>query len=239
MSSTVETAIVSDADTSSASESERNKNKRNYNKAAWFYEQASTVYSAGQIRKAKAAQIAHIQPGQSISYLGVGTGEDAVMAAKKGARVTCIDLSSSMIKRAQQKMSKAGVTAELIVGDVKTHSRIGHYDVVATNFFLNCFREKQMQEMMQLAIDFIRPEGRLMLADVALSQGNPLSKMFNIAYLKFGMISFWSLGLVPLHRNYDYPKYFSELGMRTEATEYFRFLKKGPVLFQNIVARKN
>ena len=212
--------------------------KRNYNKAAWFYEEASNLYSTGRIRKAKAAQIPMMQPGQKVLYLGVGTGEDAVLAAKRGAEVTCVDLSSSMIKRVERKLADAAVSAECIIGDATKHQRWDYYDVVATNFFLNCFREPMMRVMLEHATKLIRPGGKLMIADVALAQGNLLSRAFNVAYLKMGMLSFWALGLVPLHRNYDYESYFQDLGITKSKQDFFRFAKVGPVLFQNIVGEK-
>ncbi len=212
--------------------------ERNYNKAAWFYEEVSNLYSTGRIRKAKAAQVPLMEPGQRVLYLGVGTGEDAVLAAQKGVQVTCVDLSSSMIKRVRQKMDTAGVSAECIVGDATKHCRWEHYDVVATNFFLNCFREPMMRSMLGHATRLIKPGGRLMIADVALAQGNWLSKAFNIGYLKMGMLSFWMLGLVPLHRNYDYESYFGDLEITKTEHQFFRFAKIGPVLFQNIVGQK-
>jgi demethylphylloquinol methyltransferase len=211
---------------------------RNYDRVAWFYEQASRIYSTNQIRKSKAAQMEWLKPGDKILYLGVGAGEDAIMAARRGAKVTCIDLSSGMLDRLRDKLQQEGLTAELLCMDAHEHDRIGQYDAVATNYFLNCFTEEPMQKMMQLAATFVRPGGRFMIADVALPQGNLASRVFNLLYLKMAMAIFWTQGLVPWHRNYDYVAYLPTAGLKLERVDYFRFLKRGPVLFQNIVATK-
>lgn len=211
---------------------------RNYDRAAWFYEKASKFYSTNQIRASKRYQLEHIKPGDKVLYLGAGTGEDALMAARKSAAVTCIDISQGMLDRVQRKLDAEGLSAELICQNAFDHERIGHYDVVAANYFLNVFRRDDMIKMLEFTATLVRPGGKYLVADVARSRGNWLSQAFNIFYLKLGMVSFWLIGLVPLHENYDYCKFFGNAGLETEHVEFFRFAKKGPILFQSIVANR-
>ena len=211
---------------------------RNYDRAAWFYEKSAKIYSTNQIRSSKRYQLNHIEPGQSVLYLGAGAGEDAVMAARHGAKVTCIDISQGMLDQVQRALDKDGVSAELICINAYDFDRVGHYDVVAANYFLNVFRRDDMAKMMSHTAKFVRDGGKYLIADVARSQGNIFSQAFNIFYLKLGMVSYWLMGMVPLHENYDYPAFFEDAGLTHEHTEYFRFAKKGPVLFQSIVAKR-
>ncbi len=217
------------------------KNERlvkNYDRAAWFYEKSAKIYSTNQIRASKRFQLKYISPGDKVLYLGAGGGEDAIMAARAGAKVTCIDISQGMLDQVQRKLDRESLSAELICGNAYDHDRIGYYDAVAANYFLNVFRRDDMLKMMQFSATLVRPSGKYFIADVARSQGNIISQAFNIVYLKFAMVSFWLMGLVPLHENYDYSKFFPEAELETEHVEYFRFAKKGPVLFQCIVATK-
>ena len=218
-----------------------NQNKpleKNYDRAAWFYDTAAKFYSTNQIRASKRFQLKYIQPGDKVLYLGAGTGEDAVMAARHGAEVTCIDISQAMLDRVQRKLDAKSLSAELICQDAFEHERIGYYDVVASNYFLNVFRRQGMVKMLNFSATLVRPGGTYCVADVARSQGNFLAQLFNIFYLKLAMVSYWLIGLVPLHENYDYCKFFPEAGLETEHVEFFRFAKVGPVLFQTIVAKK-
>lgn len=212
--------------------------EKNYDRAAWFYEKSAKIYSTNQIRASKRYQLKHIEPGQKVLYLGAGAGEDAVMAARHGAVVTCIDISQGMLDRVQRKLESEGLSAELICQNAFDHDRIGYYDVVAANYFLNVFKRDGMVKMMNFSAALVRPGGKYLIADVARSQGNVLSQLFNIVYLKWAMVSFWMLGLVPLHENYDYCNFFPDAGLETEHVEFFRFAKKGPVLFQSIVAKR-
>jgi len=211
---------------------------KNYDRAAWFYEKAAKFYSTNQIRSSKRFQLRYIKPGDKVLYLGAGTGEDAIMAARAGAKVTCIDISQGMLDQVQRKLDAEGLKAELICQNAFDHQRIAHYDVVASNYFLNVFRRDDMARMLNFTATLVRPGGRYLIADVARSRGNVLSRMFNIFYLKLGMISFWLIGLVPLHEHYDYCKFFSDAGLESEHVEYFRFAKKGPILFQSIIGQR-
>ena len=70
--------------------------QKSYDRAAWFYEKSAKFYSTNQIRESKRQQLKHIQRGDKVLFLGAGSGEDAVMAAEKGALVTCIDISQGL-----------------------------------------------------------------------------------------------------------------------------------------------
>lgn len=222
---------------SAVSDSDRKLGK-NYDRAAWFYEKSAKFYSTNQIRASKRYQLKFIEPGQQVLFLGAGGGEDAIMAAKAGAQVTCIDISQGMLDQVQRKFDKAGLEVELICQNAFDHDRWGYYDAVAANYFLNVFRRDGMIKMLNHTAKFVREGGYYFVADVARSQGSWPARAFNIVYLKMAMLSFWMMGLVPLHENYDYVAHLQDAGLAHEHTEYFRFAKKGPVLFQSIIGRR-
>lgn len=211
---------------------------RNYDRAAWFYETSAKIYSTNQIRSSKRYQLNHIQPGDRVLYLGAGTGEDAIMAARAGADVTCIDISQGMLDRVQHRFEAESLNVNLICANAFDYVCEAPFDVVAANYFLNVFRRHDMEKMLQQTARFVRPGGLYLIADVARSQGNLLAQAFNIVYLKTAMISFWLLGLVPLHENYDYVSRLASAGLQHQHTEFFRFAKVGPILFQSIVAQR-
>lgn len=214
------------------------KLSRNYDRAAWFYEASSNLYSTGQIKVAKLSQLRFLQPGQSILYLGVGAGEDACEAAKQGLKVTCLDISQGMLGRLQKKLDRAGVSAELICGNAFDHCRYDEYDAVATNFFLNCFKRPMMREMMQHALSMARPGGRFFVADVSPAQGSWTGRVFNIAYSKWAMAMFWAMRLVPWHENYNYADELRQLGIQVDEVSNFRLAGIGPIMFQSVAATR-
>ena len=100
-------------------------------------------------------------------YLGVGSGEDALAAARKGAEVTCVDTSAGMLERLRRRLEQEGLSAELLCRDAFELDRPGVYDAVAANYFLNVFRRDGMRKMLRHALTFLKPDGRFMIADVA------------------------------------------------------------------------
>lgn len=211
---------------------------RNYNRAAWFYEASANVYSTGQIKAAKCSQLRYLQPGQSILYLGVGAGEDAIRAARNGLKVTCIDISGRMLDRLQAKLDRKNLQAELICADAFTHQRWEHYDAIATNFFLNCFKRDGMRKMLGHAISLLKPGGHYFVADVSPPVGSLPARYFNLAYSKWAMAMFWAMRLVPWHENYNYESELTAQGLQILGNDDFRLAKVGPVMFRSVVAQK-
>jgi ubiquinone/menaquinone biosynthesis C-methylase UbiE len=212
---------------------------RNYDRAAWFYQKSAKFYSTNQIRASKKFQLKYLSPGTSVLFLGAGAGEDAVMAAEAGADVTCIDISEGMLAQVQRRLASKNLHAKLLCCDAFEYRPTKKYDVVAANYFLNVFTREPMQRMLNHTATFVQPGGFYLIADVSLPQGNLAARAFNLGYLKLAMASFWILGLVPWHENYDYPACFADANLKLKHVEYFRFAKRGPVLFQSIVAQRS
>jgi demethylmenaquinone methyltransferase/2-methoxy-6-polyprenyl-1,4-benzoquinol methylase len=209
-----------------------------FDRTAWFYEPLARLYSLGKIEAAKASQLEVMGPGDRVLYVGVGAGEDAVLAARRGVELTCIDLSARMLARARAKLDREGLSGELIRGNVFEHDRIDHYDVVAANFFLNCFERGPMRRMLRHLSRLVRPGGRLLIADVAIPSGNGIQRLVHRGYNGVGIALYWAMGLVPLHPIYDYRRYFGESGLRCTRVRDFRVIPFGPVSFQAIEAER-
>ncbi|MEM7453800.1 MAG: class I SAM-dependent methyltransferase [Planctomycetota bacterium] len=211
---------------------------RNYDRAAWFYETSAHIFSTGQIAASKRDQLKDMQRGDKVLFLGVGAGEDAVMAARAGAHVTCIDISSKMLDKLQRRLNREDLSAELICMSALEFDRTEFFDVCCANYFLNVFKREDMKKMLNHSASLLRQGGKFMIADVALPEGNLLSKAFNLAYLKGAMASYYLMGMVPWHENYDYAAFFEGAGLEFSRRASFRFGRIGPVVFQNLVALK-
>lgn len=209
---------------------------RSYTRVASFYEAVAAIYSGGQIAAAKRAQLREIKSGDRVLYVGVGAGEDAVEAARLGARLTCIDLSSAMLTRLEERFNAAGLSAEIICGNAFDHFRAEGYDVVTANFVLNCLTEPAMRELLGHLARLVRPGGKLLIADLALPQGNVLARWLHRAYSRLANVIFWTAGLVPLHPIYDYRRDLPASGLHLVGGETFHLFGMGPVAFETLTA---
>ena len=57
----------------------------NYDFVSPFYDVLASIYSCGLIRQCKTFQTQFIREGDSVLFVGAGTADDAILAAKKGA----------------------------------------------------------------------------------------------------------------------------------------------------------
>jgi ubiquinone/menaquinone biosynthesis C-methylase UbiE len=207
---------------------------RSYTAVASFYETLAACYSGGQIAAAKRAQLAEMQPGDRVLYVGVGAGEDAVVAARLGAQLTCIDLSSAMLSRLEARLG--ATQAEILCGNAFDHHRPGHYDVVTANFLLNCLSEPAMREMLAHLSTLLRPGGKLLIADLALPQGNVVARMTQRVYGRFANVIFRLLNLVTLHPIYDYRRSLAACHLQHVRSTSFRLFGFGPVAYETLTA---
>lgn len=211
---------------------------RAYDRVARIYEPLGRLYSGGLIARAKAVQIDHMAPGHKVLYAGVGAGEDALLAARRGVQLTCIDVSEAMLQYTGARLAREQHDAELIHGDVCDHHRPEYYDVVAANFFLNAFSKQDMARMLRHSARLVRVGGKLLIADVAPPQGGLLWRVATRTYLAASMIPAWLAGLTSLHGFYDYRDFLHQTGLRTEDIQWFRLFMIGPIAYQSLTTVK-
>src|SRR5687767_4007226 len=65
------------------------------------------------------AEAAEIQKGQDVLDVATGTGNAALVAAAKGAKVTGLDLTPELFDRARERAKEAGVEVEWVEGDAE------------------------------------------------------------------------------------------------------------------------
>ena len=84
---------------------------------------------------ARLVNFASVQPGQRLLDVGCGTGVVAITAARRGARVSAIDLTPELLDRARENAATAGVHVEWHEGDAeKLPFEDGEFDVVLSQF---------------------------------------------------------------------------------------------------------
>lgn len=210
---------------------------KNYDLVAEGYAERNYNGHQGLAYKSKMVQLKEILPGDTILFAGSGPGEDALAAAKKGAHVTCIDVSERMLSICEKKFAEQELEGSFINENVMTH--IGRYDAVVANFFLNVFNRKTVQAVLTHLSSLLAPDGILMIADVSPLTGN----LFHRAFVYFGYLSVALpaavVGLTALHVPYEYAHFFDGAGLRLKWEESFRKREAGPPFFKTWTAVKN
>jgi ubiquinone/menaquinone biosynthesis C-methylase UbiE len=213
---------------------------RSYESISSFYERLNALFTGGQNLATRLSQIEDMHAGQRVLYVGVGPGEEALEAARRGIKVTCVDLSPSMIEIVRQRFEKAGLPGEFVCADIMEFESEEPFDVVVSNFFLNIFSRPVMLQMLTRLVSLVRPGGDFVVADFASPRGNVVLRVRHWLYYTVANVSHWMLGLCALHRIYDYTECYPALGLKLRSTRYFRLsiLGPGPWIFLSMRATK-
>ncbi len=185
-----------------------------YDRVAWCYEWVARVYSLGGISAVKASQIPALEPGQRVLYVGVGAGEDALLAARRGVDLHCLDLSKAMLRRLARRLEAEALDAKLIEADILEHTASTAYDVVVANFVLNVFSEATMIEVLRHIVSLLAPGGRLLIADFTPPGSSAVRRLLYAAYYRPINWIAWAMRLCAVHPIYDYASYFDAVGLR-------------------------
>jgi ubiquinone/menaquinone biosynthesis C-methylase UbiE len=146
-----------------------------YNEFAWTYDLIAWVVSLGQWRAWGRTVIGHLQ-GERILELAHGPGHLLVAMAERGLAPVGLDLSKTMSRQAQRRISKhGGLGVPLVRARAQTLPfRDGHFDSVVATFPAEFIIA---QATLQEAARVVAPGGRLVVALGAVLNGrDPLSR---------------------------------------------------------------
>lgn len=209
-----------------------------YGPIAGVYDALAGIYSCGRIAASKRIQLEMISRGDCVLYAGVGRGEDALLAARVGARVTAIDVAGPMLERLSQRLGRDGLSCELIQADVATHETPDPYDIVVANYFLNLFEAERASEMLRHLARLLKPEGRLLITDFAQPEGGLFARgLTELYYRPINWIA-WVLGFCALHPILDYRRMLETIGFQVESERRLPVLAGANPAYVSIVARR-
>jgi len=105
---------------------------------AWvtFFDAHAAVYDENVFTKNTLSEVdflieeLHLTPGARILDIGCGTGRHSIELAKRGFRMTGLDISTGMLAKAHAKANEAGVAVDWIHGDATRFSSATPFDAV-------------------------------------------------------------------------------------------------------------
>jgi demethylmenaquinone methyltransferase/2-methoxy-6-polyprenyl-1,4-benzoquinol methylase len=209
-----------------------------YDRISSTYDWQTHLATGGQNLATRLSQIEDLIPGERVLYVGVGSGEDAIEAARRGSLVTCLDFSEGMVQRARERFAEARIPGEFVAADVMQYVPDQPFDAVVANFFLNVFSKPMMESILARLAGLVRPGGKLLIADCSPARGSVVLRAMHRAYYGAGNLLYWMKGLCALHPIYVYADYYPQLGLRLRKTRHFRIFRRGPWIFQTTVALK-
>ena len=130
------------------------------------------VLAGGKLQRCRTACLKAVPKAENILLLGEGNGRFLAVCREQfpAAHITCVDSSLGMIHQARKRLQRAGVSLHQTSfehADILTwkSSLPGAYDLVVTNFFLDCFPTKQLEQIIQKVASITTAKANWLLAD--------------------------------------------------------------------------
>lgn len=190
------------------------------------YDFLSTLYSGRQIYRTKIAMNTGLEEGDTVLFAGAGHGLDALDAARRGAKVTVVDLSATMLEKAARNMEGRTFKypVRFVHGDILKFEEPGSFDQVVANFFLNVFPESFMAGIMQHLGSLVKPGGRFVVGDFHYPDGGFLTRAFQHIYWYIAVLPFAAFAGNAIHPIYNYPAYIRKMGFQIKEIKSFSVL---------------
>jgi len=116
---------------------------------------------------------AAVRPGEVVVDLGCGTGQLSLPLAERGGRVLAVDVSQDMVDRLEEAASRRDVTslecAAVPIEDLELPER--SVDLVVSSYALHHLRDADKARLVLATFSWLRPGGRLVVADMMFGRG--------------------------------------------------------------------
>lgn len=135
------------------------------------YRWMEVILAGEKLQRCRTAFLDDIPAAQNILLLGEGHGRGLIECRRRfpKARITCVDASAAMLTQARRQLLRHNLETtrvEFIHADVLDWTPDdGNYDLVSTNFFLDCFRAEQLEQIIPRLTTAMSPDANWLIAD--------------------------------------------------------------------------
>ena len=191
--------------------------------AGHFYE----LTTSAAVSRCRVAMLDYLQPGEKCLFAGVGHGEDAIYAAQRGADVTVVDTSKTMLAKFQQNLDKfhqangTPLAVTQVQSDILEVADYEQYDMLVANFFLNVFYRDTMVKLLAHLARLGKPGAKIVIGDFVYPDGNLLSRVSQTLFWYGVATIYWVLAGNAVHPIYNYPEEMESLGLLVLEKKYF------------------
>ena len=136
------------------------------------------LLAGGKLQRCRTAFLAETQPAGSVLLLGEGNGRflKEFLEVNRQAEILVVDSSRRMLREAQRRTpqhrdAEAAAKITYICTDVLEWAPPHQgFDLLVTNFFLDCFRPDQLEVLIPRLAAAARPDAHWVVADFCLPE---------------------------------------------------------------------
>ena len=181
------------------------------------YRWMEAVCAAGQLQRCRTALLGAIPAPQQVLVYGEGNGRFLVELCRRfpAVRVTVVEASAVMIDLARARLQRAGLAGAQVAfihADALTwQPPEGAFDLIVTCFFLDCFREDQLQHLVPAIANAATADAHWLHADFQIAPTG-LMRMCSRVIVKFLYVFFRCVTRLPAHELVDVAPCLSAVG---------------------------
>ena len=145
----------------------------NFDRVARPYRLLESVIFGGALQRARVRWLNELKAPQRALVIGEGNGRflSELVRRYPKLQIDCVEASAGMIELTKQRLRSARIEASsvnFIQEDFRHWTPTGPYDIVVTHFFLDCFDEKDLEEIIPKIAAALSPRGTWLLADFTI-----------------------------------------------------------------------
>lgn len=117
--------------------------------------------------------VAEAQPGMTVMDLGCGNGQLSIPLAQQGADVLAVDVSPAMADSLKAEAQRLGLDAMTVIALPVEELDLPDAcaDLIVTSYALHHLRDADKGRLVEQAYRWLRPGGRLIIADMMFGRG--------------------------------------------------------------------
>ena len=148
-----------------------------FDNLAPYYRWMEFIFAGGKMHRCRTAFLDQIPQPKNILLLGEGHGRSLVECCRRfaDAQITCVDASEQMLAQARRQLARHNLKAsrvEFVHADILNWSPSGKtYDLIVTNFFLDCFTPEQLEQMIPRIAGSSARNANWLVADFQMPTG--------------------------------------------------------------------
>ena len=142
-----------------------------FDSIAPHYRWMECILAGEKLQRCRTRFLDEIPAPRNILFLGEGHGRCLAECCSRfpDASLTCVDASAKMLQLARRRMARVGLgerKVEFVHADIlKWRPRDQSFDLIVTNFFLDCFRADQLERIVSLVSAVTTIEANWLIAD--------------------------------------------------------------------------
>lgn len=197
------------------------------------YDRGIQILTLGRLKRIKETIAQYVREGTRVLEIGCGTGTLTTLMAARGATVTAIDVSPTMLAEAQKKIDGEDLGERVIlkhmdatlIGD---HFPPESFDLIVSTLVFSELSSDEQRYVLEACAQLLAPGGRLLIADEVVPSRTPARLPYFLVRWPLALLT-WLLTRTTTHALRDFEAVLAQT--RFHAQPVLSFLGDSLVLY--------